>query len=283
MHALTHPRSRRLSGPDPKVDGRGLAPLDVWGHDVLWWLDRMVRTRGAARRAHDARLARLVRHEQGGRGREVDAAPERAAARPRARQLPLAAARRDQGPGDADLAQRDREPRGRAERELRPRAAGAVHARRRPRLHRARRAPDGAGAHRLARGLARRRRARRLPLRPRAPRPQGDADLRQARPLRLARRGRPRGAPRQAPELLRHQAVELLHPHPAAARHAARARAALQAVGARHPPGGRRHPQAPRAPHRPAHGQAADRLHRGPAARARPRDRHRLLVVARPR
>ena len=62
--------------------------------------------------------------------------------------------------------------------------------------------------------------------------------------------------------------------------HAARARAALQAVGARHPPGRRRHPQAPRAPHRPAHGQAADRLHRGPAARARPRDRHRLLVVA---
>ncbi len=44
VHALTHPRSRRLDGPAPKVDGRGLAPLDVWGHDVLWWLDRMVRT-----------------------------------------------------------------------------------------------------------------------------------------------------------------------------------------------------------------------------------------------
>jgi uncharacterized protein (DUF1800 family) len=44
VHALTHPRSRRLAGPAPKVDGRGLAPLDVWGHDVLWWLDRMVRT-----------------------------------------------------------------------------------------------------------------------------------------------------------------------------------------------------------------------------------------------
>jgi uncharacterized protein (DUF1800 family) len=45
VHALTHPNSRRLRGPAPKVDGRGLAPLDVWGHDVLWWLDRMVRTR----------------------------------------------------------------------------------------------------------------------------------------------------------------------------------------------------------------------------------------------
>ncbi len=45
VHALTHPQSRRLSGPAPEVDGRGLAPLDVWGHDVLWWLDRMVRTK----------------------------------------------------------------------------------------------------------------------------------------------------------------------------------------------------------------------------------------------
>ena len=44
VHALTHPRTRRLKGPGPKVDGRGLAPVDVWGHDVLWWLDRMVRT-----------------------------------------------------------------------------------------------------------------------------------------------------------------------------------------------------------------------------------------------
>jgi uncharacterized protein (DUF1800 family) len=44
VHALTHPRSRRLRGPAPSVDGRGLAPRDVWGHDVLWWLDRMVRT-----------------------------------------------------------------------------------------------------------------------------------------------------------------------------------------------------------------------------------------------
>ena len=43
VHALTHPRSRRLRGPAPTVDGRGLAPRDVWGHDVLWWLDRMVR------------------------------------------------------------------------------------------------------------------------------------------------------------------------------------------------------------------------------------------------
>ena len=44
VRALTHPKSRRLRGPAPVVDGRGLAPRDVWGHDILWWLDRMVRT-----------------------------------------------------------------------------------------------------------------------------------------------------------------------------------------------------------------------------------------------
>jgi uncharacterized protein (DUF1800 family) len=44
VHALLHPRSHRLSGPAPRVDGRPLAPRDAWGHDVLWWLDRMVRS-----------------------------------------------------------------------------------------------------------------------------------------------------------------------------------------------------------------------------------------------
>ena len=34
----------RLRGPAPHVDGRRLDPLNEWGDDVLWWLDRMVRT-----------------------------------------------------------------------------------------------------------------------------------------------------------------------------------------------------------------------------------------------
>ncbi|HEX2505919.1 MAG TPA: DUF1800 domain-containing protein [Gaiellaceae bacterium] len=42
---LVNPPSERLSGPAPRVDGGPLAPQDAWGHDVLWWLDRMVRTR----------------------------------------------------------------------------------------------------------------------------------------------------------------------------------------------------------------------------------------------
>lgn len=34
----------RLSGPAPRVEGRALDPVNEWGHDVLWWLDRMIRT-----------------------------------------------------------------------------------------------------------------------------------------------------------------------------------------------------------------------------------------------
>ena len=34
-----------LAGPAPAVDGRPLDPVNEWGHDGLWWLDRMVRTR----------------------------------------------------------------------------------------------------------------------------------------------------------------------------------------------------------------------------------------------
>jgi uncharacterized protein (DUF1800 family) len=45
VHALTRPGRDRLKGPRPHDDeGRRLAPLDRWGHDQLWWLDRMVRT-----------------------------------------------------------------------------------------------------------------------------------------------------------------------------------------------------------------------------------------------
>jgi hypothetical protein len=46
VYSLTRPSgSASLQGPDP-VDGDGLpiAPADAWGHDHLWWLDRMVRS-----------------------------------------------------------------------------------------------------------------------------------------------------------------------------------------------------------------------------------------------
>ncbi|MEA2440386.1 MAG: hypothetical protein QOH76_1810 [Thermoleophilaceae bacterium] len=45
VQALTRPQgAAKLNGPEPSVDGGPIAPLDTWGHDHLWWLDRMVRS-----------------------------------------------------------------------------------------------------------------------------------------------------------------------------------------------------------------------------------------------
>src|SRR5262249_41870273 len=45
VHALTHPSTEKFVGKKPHDDkGRPLAPYDAWGHDHVWWLDRMVRT-----------------------------------------------------------------------------------------------------------------------------------------------------------------------------------------------------------------------------------------------
>jgi uncharacterized protein (DUF1800 family) len=45
VHALTNPGNEKLVGRAPHDEkGRPLAPYDAWGHDHVWWLDRMVRT-----------------------------------------------------------------------------------------------------------------------------------------------------------------------------------------------------------------------------------------------
>jgi len=46
VHSLTRPSgSAVLSGPAPvDADGVAIAPADAYGHDHLWWLDRMVRS-----------------------------------------------------------------------------------------------------------------------------------------------------------------------------------------------------------------------------------------------
>jgi uncharacterized protein (DUF1800 family) len=45
VESLTRPPKEKLSGPPPKDDdGHPLAPADAYGHDHLWWLDRMVRS-----------------------------------------------------------------------------------------------------------------------------------------------------------------------------------------------------------------------------------------------
>jgi uncharacterized protein (DUF1800 family) len=45
VRSLTNPGREQLVGKAPTDDkGRPLAPYDAWGHDHVWWLDRMVRT-----------------------------------------------------------------------------------------------------------------------------------------------------------------------------------------------------------------------------------------------
>jgi uncharacterized protein (DUF1800 family) len=45
VRSLTRPGAEKLVGRPPRDDkGRRLAPADAYGHDHLWWLDRMVRT-----------------------------------------------------------------------------------------------------------------------------------------------------------------------------------------------------------------------------------------------
>ena len=46
VQSLTRPAGdAALSGPAPvEDDGNPIAPADAWGHDHLWWLDRMVRS-----------------------------------------------------------------------------------------------------------------------------------------------------------------------------------------------------------------------------------------------
>ena len=50
--ALTRPvGAATLTGAEPTDGRRALEPRDAWGHDHLWFLDRMVRTRASPRRS----------------------------------------------------------------------------------------------------------------------------------------------------------------------------------------------------------------------------------------
>jgi uncharacterized protein (DUF1800 family) len=45
VSSLTRPSgAATMSGPEPHDEDGPLAPFDAWGHDHLWWLDRMVRS-----------------------------------------------------------------------------------------------------------------------------------------------------------------------------------------------------------------------------------------------
>ena len=215
VHALMRPGRDRLKGPRPHDDrGRKLSPYDRWGHDQLWWLDRMVRT---TKPLHERMT--LVWHDWFATSRD-GVGPAKLMLRQNQlfRRVGLSSfpASADGGharPGDAALALRRRQREGLAERELRARADGAVHARRRPRrLHRARRARAGPGADRLPLHVEQQARPGPLPLRREAPRHRLEAHLRQARPLRLARLVPPLRPSPEAPVVLRDQALGLLRP-----------------------------------------------------------------------
>ena len=227
--SLTRPRSRRLVGPAPVLEnGQPIAPYDAWGNDVLWWLDRMVRT--------DAPLIErmtLIWHDWFATSNETVNSQRLMIAQNRrsgssAWELPADAEGDDDRPGDADLAVRGWQHQGGAERELRARDAGAVHPGGRQRLHRARRPRTRAGADGLDQHLEQRDRAgRRLPVRAEAPRRRRQGHLRPARALRLDGQHRPGPGPPRPSGPLRHETLVLLLPRAAAGSRPARCGTAL--------------------------------------------------------
>ena len=244
VHKLTHPGREHLVGHRPHDEkGRPLAPFDAWGHDHVWWLDRMVRTS----RPLVERMT-LIWHDwfatsnNGVGSQRLMLNQNQLFRHQRPRLIPRPAARRDQGPGDAALAERKRQLEGLAERELRARDDGALHARRRPRLHRGRRPPAGACAHRLPEQLEPEQRAGQLPLRPAVPRSGREDDLPPPRPIHLEGLVPPLRHTSGSRVVLRPEALELLRPRDARPRHAAGARAALQVLEVRGAAGRRRDP-----------------------------------------
>ena len=146
-----------LDGPEPMNGSVAINVADRRGRVRL-----LARPHGPlappARRAARARLPRLVGHAPRRREHERgDAQPDEHLPRPRPRQLPRHDPRGDDRPGDAAVPQRLPEPPRRGQRELRPRADGAVHARRGPRrVHGGRRPRARQGADGLARRLQQR-------------------------------------------------------------------------------------------------------------------------------
>jgi Protein of unknown function (DUF1800) len=144
--SLTRPPAEQLTGPEP-VDDKSfpIAPYDASGHDHLWWLDRMARTN----RPLVERMT-LVWHDwfatsNQGVGSQRLMLDQNSTLRRHALGVPRAPPRRHRRPGDAPVAEREQEREGPPQRELRARADGAVHARRRPRrLQRDRRPRAGA-------------------------------------------------------------------------------------------------------------------------------------------
>ena len=139
VQSLTRPSGAAgLHGPAPvDDDGAPIAPADAWGHDHLWWLDRMVRTDQPL----VERMA-LVFHDWF--ATSIDGVSKQQQMIDQSNLFRSAcfgsfldlfkAVTID--PAMLQWLNGSRKPQGRAERELRPRDDGAVQPRRRPRrLH----------------------------------------------------------------------------------------------------------------------------------------------------
>ena len=109
-----------LVGRPPKVNGRRLFPLDKFGHDHLWWLDRMVRTS----RPLTERMT-LVWHDWFATSNETVGSQRlmirqnNMFRRSGLGSFPGLVMRVTENPRDAAVPERPREREGRAERELR--------------------------------------------------------------------------------------------------------------------------------------------------------------------
>ncbi len=44
VNSLLDPPKAKLVGPEPRDEDGNFAPYDLYGHDVMWWLDKMVRS-----------------------------------------------------------------------------------------------------------------------------------------------------------------------------------------------------------------------------------------------
>ena len=122
--------TRRMVGPAPRANGKPLDPVNEWGHDMLWWLDKMVRSQRPLQEKltlfwHDHFATSQVKVKNG----DLMQRQNRQLRSHAVGQVPRAARRGGQRPSDADLARLEGEPQGPPERELRPRGHGAVHPR----------------------------------------------------------------------------------------------------------------------------------------------------------
>ena len=269
-----------LVGPAPSADGKALDPNNEWGHDVLWWLDRMVRTQRplvekmtlfwhdhfATREGETPRMLaqnRLLRKHALGK---FPALLEGVTRDP-AMQLFLSLADSSKEAPNENYARELMElftlGKGYTEKDIRE-AARALTG------FRARWNDGFRGIYydrtRHDRGV--------------------EEDPRQEGPPRLARRAEDRLRAPQPRAVHHRQALGLLH-HPAARRaHAQEARRHLQEVRQADQAGGRADPRAPGAlprPRQPGHGQVADRVPGRRAALAEGRRvPARVVVAARP-